>query len=294
MDEPSQSNHHGGHFFAVLLRSMCRWNGGVGTSSHLVGLRTLPRSKLDCSDFAGVLRLERMSRAELVGTTEELLSISRIHGDEPNGETCLHLTRVIRFRATPPTVTFLEVRNKIRELKVANRKEIRSKHQIISKKRGTNVSTALAGMTEELLSISRIHGGEPNGETCLHLTRAIRFRATPPTVTFLEVRKKIRELNVANRKEVRSKHQIISKKRETNVSTSLAVSIHGGISHTREMWNEILKKGPSPTKNQGGLLRLEVQTLSQQSKERTEARYQKSKDCKKKVNALLQLRVSYK
>uniref|UniRef100_A0A0D3AT31 Uncharacterized protein n=1 Tax=Brassica oleracea var. oleracea TaxID=109376 RepID=A0A0D3AT31_BRAOL len=194
MDEPSQSNHHGGHVFAVLLRSMCRWNGGVGTSSHLVGLRTLPRSKLDCSDFAGVLRLERMSRAELVGTTEELLSISRIHGDEPNGETCLHLTRVIWFRATPPTVTFLEVRNKIRELKVANRKEIRSKHQIISKKRGTNVSTALA------------------------------------------------------------------------------VSIHGGISRTREMWNEILKIGPSPTKNQGGLLRLEVQTLSQQSKERTEAR----------------------
>ncbi|KAF2564981.1 hypothetical protein F2Q70_00017231 [Brassica cretica] len=66
MDEPSQSNHHGGHVFAVLLRSMCRWNGGVGTSSHLVGLRTLPRSKLDCSDFAGVLRLECMSRAELV------------------------------------------------------------------------------------------------------------------------------------------------------------------------------------------------------------------------------------
>ncbi|KAG5413739.1 hypothetical protein IGI04_001306 [Brassica rapa subsp. trilocularis] len=33
-----------------------------------------------------------------IGTTEELLSISRIHGDEPNGETCLHLTRAIRFR----------------------------------------------------------------------------------------------------------------------------------------------------------------------------------------------------
>lgn len=91
------------------------------------------------------------------------------------------------------------------------------------------------------------------------------------------MRNKIRELKVANRKEFRSKHQIISKKRGTNVSTALAVSIHGGISRTREMWNEILKIGPSPTKNQGGLLRLEVQTLSQQSKERTEARYQKSR-----------------
>ncbi|CAN7001033.1 unnamed protein product, partial [Brassica oleracea var. botrytis] len=107
------------------------------------------------------------------------------------------------------------------------------------------------GTTEELLSISRIHGDEPNGETCLHLTRVIWFRATPPTVTFLEVRNKIRELKVANRKEIRSKHQIISKKRGTNVSTALAVSIHGGISRTREMWNEILKIGPSPTKNQG-------------------------------------------
>ncbi|CAN7095736.1 unnamed protein product [Brassica rapa subsp. narinosa] len=107
----------------------------------------------------------------------------------------------------------------------------------------------------------------------------------PPTVTFLEVRNKIRELKVANRKEIRSKHQIISKKRGTNVSTALAVSIHGGISRAREMWNEILKKGPSPTKNQGGLLPLEVQTLSQQSKE-TEARYQKSKDCNKKSQRL--------
>ena len=65
------------------------------------------------------------------------------------------------------------------------------------------------------------------------------------------MRNKIRELKVANRKEIRSKHQIISKKRGTNVSTALAVSIHGGISRTREMWNEILKIGPSPTKNQG-------------------------------------------
>ncbi|KAF2563516.1 hypothetical protein F2Q70_00015678 [Brassica cretica] len=61
MDETSQSNHHGGHVFAVLLQSMCRWNGGVGASSRL-----LPRSKLDCRDFTGVLRLEHMSCAELV------------------------------------------------------------------------------------------------------------------------------------------------------------------------------------------------------------------------------------
>ncbi|KAF3571678.1 hypothetical protein F2Q69_00058107 [Brassica cretica] len=64
MDESSQSNHHGGHVFAVLLRSMCRWNGGVGASIHLVDAHVAVTGAVGINKTKEKVRAEKLVERE--------------------------------------------------------------------------------------------------------------------------------------------------------------------------------------------------------------------------------------